>query len=76
LLSCAFKIFFLILLVFVVLLISGPRPPYFTEPTFDPDTIPNEPRDYIPAVERALSGIRPGHEKEIVWQNRDTEKTG
>ncbi len=32
--SGAFKIFFLILLVFVVLFSSGPRHAYLTEPTF------------------------------------------
>ena len=74
--SGAFKIFFLILLVFVVLFSSEPRHAYLTEPTFDPDTIPNEPSDYIVAVARAVSSIRPSHGKEIVWRNEDREKTG
>ncbi len=43
---------------------------------FDPNTIPNEPSDYIAAVERAVSGIRPSHGKELVWRNEDREKTG
>ncbi len=43
---------------------------------FDPNTIPNEPSDYIAAVERAVSGIRPSNGKELVWRNEDREKTG
>lgn len=55
--------------VLALAFVLGPRIPVDTTIHFDPSIIGDDPQAYVAKVEAAVSGIRDGLEKEIVWAN-------
>ncbi|TPL52864.1 alpha/beta hydrolase [Mesorhizobium sp. B2-4-2] len=49
--------------------VLGPRVPVDTRIRFDPSAIGDDPQAYVARTEAAISGIRDGLEKEIIWAN-------
>ncbi|MBZ9874241.1 alpha/beta hydrolase [Mesorhizobium sp. BR1-1-9] len=49
--------------------VLGPRVPVDTTIRFDPSAIGDDPQAYVARTEAAISGIRDGLEKEIIWAN-------
>ncbi|MCA0013652.1 alpha/beta fold hydrolase [Mesorhizobium sp. B292B1B] len=49
--------------------VLGPRVPVDTTIRFDPSAIGDDPQAYVAKEEAAISGIRDGLEKEIIWAN-------
>ncbi|MBZ9898463.1 MULTISPECIES: alpha/beta fold hydrolase [unclassified Mesorhizobium] len=49
--------------------VLGPRVPVDTTIRFDPAAIGDDPQAYVARTEAAISGIRDGLEKEIIWAN-------
>ncbi|MBZ9854525.1 alpha/beta hydrolase [Mesorhizobium sp. CA13] len=49
--------------------VLGPRVPVDTTIRFDPSAISDDPQAYVAKEEAAISGIRDGLEKEIIWAN-------
>ncbi|TPM51193.1 alpha/beta hydrolase [Mesorhizobium sp. B2-2-4] len=49
--------------------VLGPRVPVDTTIRYDPSAIGDDPQAYVARTEAAISGIRDGLEKEIIWAN-------
>src|SRR5262249_11613957 len=50
-----------------IVFLLGPRVPVDTTVTFDPQAIGPDPEAHLARREKAITGIRPGLQKEIVW---------
>ncbi|MFZ1816106.1 MAG: alpha/beta fold hydrolase [Rhizobiaceae bacterium] len=60
------------LVVFLTIMV-GPRPAIEETVNFSPEAIGNDPAAYLAKSEAAITGIRPGAEKEIVWADPATK---
>ena len=69
-----FKVLLAISALLVIVVIFGPRPDTNATVNFDPSSIGDDVEAYLNERETSVSDIKPGAEKEIVWQNPQTKQ--